>query len=77
MILKIKQWISGLWAKHYRLAVWTPSGKLTNFVGESRDVVFSNARFLTIEELEQCTWTLYKSGRFFLPEREIQRSTDK
>lgn len=70
----IKKWISGLWAKHYRLAVWTKSGKLTNFVGESRDVVFSNARFFTNGGLEQCAWTLYKTGRFYLPEREVDRS---
>lgn len=77
MILKIKQWIKGLMAKHYRLAVWTKQGTLTNFIGESREVVFSNARFLTVEGLDTCTWTLYKSGRFGLPEREIERSNNE
>ena len=71
---QIKRKLKAFFACTYRLAVWTSRGTLTNFVGKSRDVVFSNARFLTIEGFEQCTWTLYKTGRFGLSEREIDRS---
>ena len=74
---RIKDFFRKLWRVEYRLAVWTHRGTLHNFSGESREVVFANARFLTVEGLDTCTWTLYKSGRFYLPEREIQRSTDK
>ena len=74
---KIKRFFKAFWRVEYRLSVWTNRGTLHNFSGESRDVVFSNARFLTVEGLDTCTWTLYKTGRFYLPEREIQRSTDK
>ena len=72
MIEIIKQFFKAFWRVEYRLSVWTNRGTLHNFSGESREVVFANARFLTIEEFEDCTWTLYKSGRFYLPEREIQ-----
>lgn len=74
MIEIIKQFFKAFWRVEYRLSVWTNRGTLHNFIGESRDVVFANARFLTVEGLDTCTWTLYKSGRFYLPEREIERS---
>ena len=69
----IKQWISGLLAKHYRLAVWTERGTLLNFEGESISEINAKLAEYGIN-LHGLTWTLYKSGRFYLPEREIERS---
>ena len=71
----IKQWISGLWAKHYRLAVWTAKGSLLNFEGATIDEI--NKKLAeNCFNLHGHTWTLYKTGRFFLPEREIDRSNN-
>ena len=67
----IKQWISGLWAKHYRLVVWTPSGTLHNYEGATIDEINKKLAEYGIN-LHGLTWTLYKSGRFYLPEREIE-----
>ena len=76
LIGKIKNWFKKLWRVEYRLSVWTSRGNLYHFKAPKRQTVFNDADFVIIEGFNTCTWTLYKSGRFMLPEREIQRSTD-
>ena len=69
----LKQWLKDLMHKEYRLAVWTERGTLHNFTGETIKEVAEYANFAN-PNWRRNTWTLYKSGRFFLPEREIERS---
>ena len=72
---KIKDKIKAFFACTYRLAVWTAKGRLYNFTADNLDEVVAQAVEIC-GDLNKATWTLYKSGRWFLPEREIERSTD-
>ena len=76
MIFKIKQWIKGLMAKHYRLAVWTHRGTLHNYEGATIEEINAKLAEYGIN-LHGYTWTLYKSGRFYLPEREVESNQRK
>lgn len=72
----IKQLITAVLRKEYRLAVWSDRGSLLNIEGATIDELNKKLADNGIN-LHGLTWTLYKTGRFFLPEREIDRSTDK
>lgn len=55
--------------REYRLAVYSRYCSLTNFTGKSRKDVFRQAEAVK----PQISWTLYKTGRFGKPEREIEK----
>lgn len=74
MIKKIKQWHKDFWHKEYRVAVWIVGGTCIEHTANKRRQVYD---WIDKNTFVNDTWTLYKSGRFFLPEREIERSTDK
>ena len=72
---QIKDKIKAFFACSYRLAVWTAKGSLFNIEGETINEI--NAKLAEYGlNLHGHTWTLYKTGRFFLPEREIDRSNN-
>ena len=71
----IKTLIKKIFYKSYRLAVWTAKGRIYNFAADSKDEVVAQA-IEFCSDLNRCTWTLYKTGRFGLPEREIKRSNN-
>ena len=74
MITKqIKDKLKAFFGCSYRLAVWTSRGRLYNFTADNLDEVVAHA-VENCGDLNRCTWTLYKTGRFGLPEREIDRS---
>lgn len=71
---QIRHKIKAFFACSYRLAVWNTNGVLINYYGNTKKEVLSETRKKALVEHLKCTWTLYKTGRFNLPEREIERS---
>ena len=68
---KIKRFFKAFWRVEYRLSVWTNRGTLHNFEGATIEEINAQLAEYGIN-LHGHTWTLYKSGRFYLPEREIE-----
>ena len=73
---KIKSKIKAFFACSYRLAVWTKRGTCIEYKADKRWKVFFSLKQneTELKKFESDVWTLYKTGRFFLPEREVQRS---
>ena len=72
---KIKDKIKAFFACTYRLAVWTHRGSLFNIEGATIDEINKKLAEYGFN-LHGHTWTLYKTGRFGLPEREFDRSNN-
>lgn len=68
---KFKKWWRGLWQKQYRLTLHTPRG-MRHFTASTRRQVEMQADICDTQWLYK-PWTLYKTGRFYIPEREIAR----
>ena len=72
---QLKDKIKAFFACTYRLAVWSDRGSLLNIEGATISEINAKLAEYGIN-LHGHTWTLYKTGRFGLPEREIDRSNN-
>lgn len=71
-LTKIKEFLRAAWHRQYRLTVYD-GGKAQQFEATERMFAELQADFAIPGWQNNCVWTLYKAGRLFIPEHEIDR----
>ena len=69
---KIKEFLRAAWRRQYRLTVYD-GGVAQHFEATERVFAELQADFAIPGWQDNCVWTLYKAGRLFIPEHEIDR----